>query len=41
MNEDEMSGTCGTDGEEEKCMGCFGGERQAVISLETWPQIGG
>ena len=41
MEEDEMSGTCGTIGEEEICVQCFGGERRTTISLETWPQTGG
>jgi hypothetical protein len=28
-----MGGACGTNGEEGKCMRCFGGERQIEISL--------
>lgn len=35
IEEDEMSGTRGTIGEEEKYMQCFGGERRTTISLET------
>jgi len=35
MEEVEMNGTCGTNGEEEKCMQCYGGERKIEISLEA------
>lgn len=35
VKEDDMSRACGMNGEEEKCMQCFGGERRIEISLET------
>jgi len=35
MEEDEISGACGTNREEEKCKQYFVGERRIEISLET------